>query len=228
MIAVVGDIHGCFYTFLSLFDRIRGKYSKIEIYSVGDLIDRGRHGYDVMQYFMLNGLKFCLGNHEQMFLHFVEKTNPYLAFNWLQNGYESTLLSYEKHPEDIDSHINFIKNAPLYFNLPDCFISHAGVSVNYKKVLQKSNLIGTEEFDFILKRDAAEDKGIIWTRDELMDIGRLQVVGHSRKPEVVYKKKSNTVYIDTSAFTGHGLSAVIVDSNKVIDIFFEATNLSDY
>ncbi len=228
MIAVVGDIHGCYYTFLSLLEKIWCRYPNIEIFSVGDLIDRGRFSYEVVQYFHLNNMKFCLGNHEQMFMHFVEKSNPFLAFNWLQNGYEATLNSYEKNPGDIEEHVHYIKNAPIYFNLPDCFISHAGISSFYKKQLGKYPDIGSDEFNFVLQRDLAEDRGVIWTRDELMDIGRLQVVGHSRKPEVIFKKKNNVVYIDTSAFTGHGLSAVVVDDDKLVDVFFETTNLSDY
>jgi serine/threonine protein phosphatase 1 len=228
MIAVLGDIHGCYHTLLSLMEKIWKKYPGIEVFSVGDLIDRGKFSYEVVQYFRLNKFKFCLGNHEQMFMHFVEKTNPYLAFNWLQNGYEATLNSYENNPDDVDAHVKYIKEAPVYFNLPDCFISHAGVSAYYRKIIEKSAQIGSAEFDLILQRDLAEDRGIIWTRDELMDIGKLQIVGHSRKPEVIYKKKSNALFIDTSAFTGHGLSAVIIEEGKVLEIFFEITDLSDY
>jgi Calcineurin-like phosphoesterase. len=227
MVAVVGDIHGCFSTFRSLLNKIWEKYPGIEIYSVGDLVDRGRYSKDVVEFFRQNNFGFCIGNHEQMFFHFVEKTNPDIAFNWIRNGYEATLFSYEKEIDLLNIHVNFIKNAPLYINLPDCFISHAGIGKNYKKKLNGNILIGSAEFDSIIKKDVSEDDGIVWTREELLDIGKLQVVGHSRKPEVVYKKENNSVYIDTSAFTGNGLSAVIVEQSRIVEIFFEKTVLSD-
>jgi len=40
MIAVIGDIHGCFYTLSELVLRIKAKYPDIPLYCVGDLIDR--------------------------------------------------------------------------------------------------------------------------------------------------------------------------------------------
>ena len=39
MIAVIGDVHGCFYTLKQLVDKIRTKYPSISIYCVGDLVD---------------------------------------------------------------------------------------------------------------------------------------------------------------------------------------------
>jgi len=228
MVAVVGDIHGCYYTFLALLNKIGERYPGVELYSVGDLVDRGKFSCSVIDCFIENGFKFCIGNHEQMFLHFVEKTDPYLALNWIQNGYETTLLSYEQQPEKIDEHINFIKSSPLYFNLDDCFISHAGISSAYKNIIGRRFEIGSEEFNKLILRDIAEETSILWTRDTLLDLGKLQVVGHSRKPEVVIKKKNNAVYIDTSAFTGNGLSAVIVENSNILEIIFEKTDNRDF
>ena len=44
MIAVISDVHGCFNTLKKLVKEVRKKYPNIPLYSVGDLIDRGKFG----------------------------------------------------------------------------------------------------------------------------------------------------------------------------------------
>ena len=61
------------------------------------------------------------------------------------------------------------------------------------------------------------DHGVMWNRDKLLNIGKLQVVGHTIKKKVMLDKKSNTLYIDTGAFTGNKLTAAIVENNEYID-----------
>ena len=41
MVAVIGDIHGCFKTLKKLVEEVRKKYPEIPLYCVGDLVDRG-------------------------------------------------------------------------------------------------------------------------------------------------------------------------------------------
>jgi hypothetical protein len=50
-----------------------------------------------------------------------------------------------------------------------------------------------------------------------MDLGKLQIVGHTRQENVNHLKFNNTAYIDTSVYTGNKLSAVIVDEGKIIN-----------
>ena len=59
---------------------------------------------------------------------------------------------------------------------------------------------------------------IIWTRGDLLNIGKLQVVGHTHRKEVFFDKTSNTLYIDTTAFGNNKLSAAIIDQNTLIEI----------
>ena len=50
MVAVIGDIHGCLYTLQNLVEQIRQKYPSIEIYAVGDFVDRGNFSYEVIEF----------------------------------------------------------------------------------------------------------------------------------------------------------------------------------
>jgi serine/threonine protein phosphatase 1 len=47
MIAVIGDIHGCFLTLQKLVQKLKTDFPRITIYSVGDLVDRGNFSYEV-------------------------------------------------------------------------------------------------------------------------------------------------------------------------------------
>jgi len=227
MVAVIGDIHGCYYTLLELYSVIREKYQKIPIYALGDLVDRGNHSYEVIKFLLDEKISFTPGNHDYMFYHFFKDPSSIFARSWIFNGNEMTLESYEEHEEALFEHIEAIKNAPLFYNLEDCFISHAGISEEYIHYLPENfrdNLSTLEEHIY---RDYKNDHGVLWTRDPLLNIGKLQVVGHTKQKEIVYDETANAVYIDTGACVGNNLSAVIIESNNIKEVISQKTHLND-
>ena len=68
---------------------------------------------------------------------------------------------------------------------------------------------------------------IIWARGELLNIGKLQVVGHTHRKEVLFDEVSNALYIDTTAYGNNKLTSVIVDQNRLIDTLEEKTVIDD-
>ncbi len=219
MIAVIGDIHGCYFTLKELVEKIKSKYPAIKIYSVGDLVDRGNFSFEVMEFIKSERIRFTPGNHDYMFYYFINYPNSELGQPWLYNGYEKTLASYEGRFDKIAEHLNSIIQAPIFMDLKDCFISHAGISKYYKTKLPKNFQNDLSVLDKIVGRDLTNEYGILWTRSELLDIGKLQIVGHTRRDEVFHNKENNVVYVDTSVYTGNKLSAVIVEDNKILEIF---------
>ncbi len=227
MIAVIGDIHGCFHTLKDLVVKIRAKYPNMEIYSVGDLVDRGNFSYEVIEYVKSEGIKFTPGNHDYMMYYFIKYPTHEIGRPWTYNGYEPTLLSYNNHFDKLNEHLDFIFSNPLYYNLDDCFISHAGISRSMKNILPDDYQNDLSKMDEAIQSNINAESGILWTRDALLNIGKLQVVGHTIKKEVISSEKYNTVYIDTGAFLGNKLSAVIVEKNRIVDKIFELTNPAD-
>lgn len=70
--------------------------------------------------------------------------------------------------------------------------------------------------------DADNRDGVVWTRQSLQNLGKVQIVGHtptqSGKPE--YDLRSNSWYIDTGACFSGCLSAIKLNSQgKVIEIY---------
>jgi serine/threonine protein phosphatase 1 len=227
MIAVIGDVHGCFHTLKELVEKIRRNYPGIPIYCVGDLIDRGNFSFETVDFIINEGLICTSGNHDFMFYYFITDPNNDIGKSWIFNGYETTLASYSDKQDQIVEHLNYIINLPLYINLQDCFISHAGISSYFIKDLTPDPFIDKIKFDEILKNNVDNEHGIIWNREPLLDLGKLQIVGHTRQENVNQLKFNNTAYIDTSVYTGNKLSAVIVEKGIIIDTLFVKTFLRD-
>jgi serine/threonine protein phosphatase 1 len=227
MIAVIGDIHGCLYTLQSLIDQIRKKYPSIEIYTVGDLVDRGNFSYEVIELIKSENIKFTPGNHDYMMYYFIKNPTHEFGKPWPYNGYETTLMSYNDHFDKLPEHLDLIIKNPLYYNIEDCFISHAGISKSMKSQLPDNFKDDFKWLDEIASSNLNCEDGILWSRKSLLNIGKLQVVGHTIKKEVTLLEKSNAVYIDTGAFLGNKLCAVIVENNRVTDLLEERTHNSD-
>lgn len=227
MVAVIGDIHGCFYTFEALYLKTLVKYPSIEIYCVGDLIDRGKNSYEVVKFFIDNNVKFTPGNHDFMFYSFIKEPDSIFARSWVFNGNEATLHSYLKHYEAVSEHIEFLRAAPLYFNLDDCFISHAGVSERYKRVLPPNLRDNLDFLDNLINSEYESEYGVLWTRERLLNLGKIQIVGHTKQEKVRVDNKANAAYIDTGACAGNRLSSVIVHKNEIVDIIEEITHQED-
>jgi len=227
MVAVIGDIHGCFYTLKELVNKIRSRYPGVPLFAVGDLVDRGNFSYEVLNFIISQNIRFTPGNHDFMFYHFIKEPASAIGQAWLYNGSEATIKSYENRKQYISAHLDVINSAPLYFNLNDCFISHAGISTYYKKKIMFSQKFDENTIETILKADITSEHGVLWTRDKLLDLGKLQIVGHTRQEDITFDKTGNALYIDTSVYTGNKLSAVVIEENKMIDKFSVPTFNAD-
>jgi serine/threonine protein phosphatase 1 len=227
MIAVIGDIHGCFFTLEKLYNEIISNYPGIPICSVGDLVDRGKNNYEVVDFIKRNRITFTAGNHDLMFYYFIKHPSSPLGTSWIYNGSETTLDSYSNRYKEMNLHLNFIIKAPLILNLDDCFISHAGISGYYSRKLGKKPLDDMKKLKSLVESELNTEHGILWTRDKLMNLGKLQIVGHTRVDELYFDKKSNALYVDTSAYAGNKLSAAIIDKSNVVETLSIGTDQRD-
>jgi serine/threonine protein phosphatase 1 len=227
MVAVIGDVHGCYHTLKELVDKIKNKYPNIKIFCVGDLVDRGNNSFEVIEYVIAEKIHYTLGNHDYMFYSNMRDPFSLMAKSWNYNGAETTLTSYKDKLDKMDEHLDTIISAPLFYNLDDCFISHAGISKSIIDKLPQNFLSDDSNLTEVLSNDLFNQNSIIWARGDLLNIGKLQVVGHTHRKEVFFDKVSNALYIDTTAYGNNKLSSVIVDQNKLIDTLEEKTVIDD-
>ena len=126
---VIGDVHGHYDTLIALLDAV-SPTSSDKIYFLGDLIDRGPKSAQVVDLVMRNQFECLRGNHEEMLLDVVGtgEVSVELYQSWLYSGGHATVESYDsKIPQE---HIDWIKNLPLYADLGDYWLVHAGVAPN--------------------------------------------------------------------------------------------------
>jgi serine/threonine protein phosphatase 1 len=217
MVAVIGDVHGCYNTLKKLYALILKKYPHIPVCCVGDLVDRGKYSYEVVEFVRKNKITFTAGNHDYMFYYFIKHPSSLLGRSWVFNGSETTLDSYSNRFTEMNKHLKYLIKAPLILDFSDCFISHAGISSHYSRKLGKDPLSDKPKLMNLIEKDLNSEHGILWTRDKLLNLHKLQVVGHTRFQEITYDEKSDAVYIDTAACSGNMLSAVIVNESNIVD-----------
>lgn len=123
---IIGDVHGHYQALMSLLDAIAPR-SGDEIYFLGDLIDRGPHSAKVVDFVIENHYSCLLGNHEQMLLDVASQGEiaGELLQGWLYSGGQATLASYDY---DIPQrHLDWMASLPLYLDLGEIWLVHAGV-----------------------------------------------------------------------------------------------------
>jgi serine/threonine protein phosphatase 1 len=140
---VFGDIHGQYDGLMKLVDFI--KYSPDDkLFFLGDLIDRGTRSFDVVSWVIANGHTCLKGNHEQMCLDAFSSDEGSLVWKgWLLNGGTNTLASYGESSL-LQAHLEWMEQLPLYVDLGDAWLVHAGLNPNMPLELQ-----GVAEFCWI-------------------------------------------------------------------------------
>lgn len=198
-VAIIGDIHGCFNTLKKIYTRIEG----MKIYTVGDLIDRGKYSREVVQFCIDKSISPVKGNHEDMLIRAIDSSDRFFGFlfkdaeRYYNNGGRETQCSYidsrlfsnfDKFKREIKSlgHYDYLKNLPLKYDIQNVMISHAGVI------------------------EGGDDVSILWNREKPAFINQLQIFGHTPIEEIIYKK-NYFANIDTGCVYKNKLTVVIVD-----------------
>lgn len=192
MIYVTSDLHG--YP----IEKIKKKLIEISfgkedhLYILGDCIDRGTDGLDIIRWVMSqSNVTLLLGNHEAMLLdnQFLfdgdsipavldlkgEQRNSYCV--WTSNGGYATIDSMQRFSDSQIKHIfRFLEKAPLYKE----------IEVNGKKFILTHSGLGSFAPDKPLSEYSRFD--LVWTRPSLntryYEDGKIVVFGHS--PTVLF------------------------------------------
>jgi serine/threonine protein phosphatase 1 len=205
-IFIVGDVHGCLCTFKELIERYWNPKHELLI-QLGDLIDRGNFSAETVQF--VRNLQsiyperviILRGNHEQEFIDYVEKgDNP----NWLRQKGKETIESYLKLGLSLAEEAAWMKNLPLFWENEHIFVSHAGISQSTENPF-----------------DPQSNDGVLWTRNPLRNLGKMQIVGHTPIANGLprYSPKSNSWYIDTGACYKRQLSAIkLTEKGQIVKL----------
>jgi len=211
-IFAVGDIHGCLEKLQDLMEKIRANWQRDRLVFIGDYIDRGDCSREVVEFLIalkkkIKNIVFLRGNHEQMFLNFLEGVDEDL---YLGNGGEKTLNSYGILPSDAAgarrdkiprTHMEFYRSLLPYYETRGYIFVHAGLRPGLPLNKQKMD-------------------DLLWIRYEFLasdsDFGKMVVFGHTPIRNLLIDK--NKIGIDTGAVYGGKLTCVELPAVKIYQV----------
>jgi serine/threonine protein phosphatase 1 len=141
---IIGDVHGHYQGLMALIEYLDlGQQDRV--YFLGDLVDRGPESASVVKFVRTNHYPCLMGNHELLMLNaFPEGQAQSSGFmSWLYCGGRETINSYQ-NLDDLRTDLEWMKGLPLYLDLGDLWLVHAGVDP-HRPLSQQS----TEEFCWI-------------------------------------------------------------------------------
>lgn len=209
-IYVIGDIHGCANELKSLIETLPLAENCIIVF-LGDLIDRGPHSRQVIDYVIELSKKYevvtLMGNHEAMFLDFIKAPRSQAAGRFIFNGGGATLASYGDgtgHYDLPDEHAEFFDQLLPFYETEDYFFVHGGVpNIPLNKISLKKH--GTY---------------MLWARDDFLksnyDWGKTIVHGHTPHREV--EQTEGRINLDTGCVYGNKLSCMRLSDQKLFQV----------
>lgn len=211
----VGDIHGCCEEVSHLLEHLKKTLTPDDtVIFIGDYIDRGPDTKGVVDTLLLFKEKyprthFLQGNHEEMFLGFLDGQTRSGAM-FFPNGGKITLDSYgitDLDPKSVvetlpKEHLNFFRTLERYIITKEFVFVHAGLHPLADLLEQK-------------------DKHIYWIRDEFIQnihkFEKLIVFGHTPYHEVM-SHPGYKLGIDTGLVYGNKLSCVELTTKTLYQI----------
>ena len=212
-IFAIGDIHGCFSMLEELLDSIPLDPAEDRLVFIGDYIDRGPHARQVVDHIIslkeeYKKVTCLLGNHEEMFMDYLERPDEDTRSMFYLNGGGETVRSYGRRDKQGDEQINlparhrsFFKSLPLWYETGDYLFVHAGVRPGIELAKQSR-------------------KDLLWIRNEFIfsshEFGKTVVFGHTPFSKPIME--ANKIGIDTGAVYGGHLTCIELPSRRLYQV----------
>ncbi len=214
---VVGDIHGKWERFMSVYDKVQFDAEKDLIVFLGDYLDRGDNPVPVMEWVLEHygqkNMIFLRGNHEQMFYDAFEELesgegrkcfslDSPLAL-WLENGGQTTYEGIRKtgrKDELIPKWLDLIKKMPLCFEIEVNNQIYWFVHANCNPDMP---LTEQDDIDLLWRRTLAVTPSL-HNGQQIIALGHtpVQSLGHGAKPQ--WLQDGRLVLMDTGSYLGTG------------------------
>ena len=201
-IFAIGDVHGCADELVELLGNLPLDDQSLVVF-LGDLVDRGPKSKEVIDH-ILKLKEMCQvvaisGNHEAMFLSFLDHPESIESILFIMNGGLATLDSYadENSHQGFSlpkEHEEFLRQLPDYAMVNDFVFVHAGLP----KLKLPDCLAPEYREDRLWLRNISMDSSFDW--------GKKLIHGHS--PTVSVEIHKNRINLDTGCVFGLNLTAM--------------------
>lgn len=239
---IISDCHGCCHTLEKLLWKIRGQDPSPLFVFVGDYVDRGlfnkevvelavqlqkegavclRGNHDDVVDWLLN--KHCLGNSKEWVVG--ELTEDKVVNWWMLNGLKTTFQSYnatnlEEFKANVpDSHKEFFRNLPLFWESDTHFACHAFMRPNEPLPRSMKFVQSDRNEEILWSRFSYGDA--VYKKNLAEQWDKIGVFGHTPVSTYIPSKatpiKSGKVrLIDTGVFIGEAMSAYNCNTDSFI------------
>ena len=210
MLFAIGDIHGC-------ADELRALVNKLPITPettlvfVGDYVDRGPRSREVIDT-ILELREQCrvvalAGNHEDMFLDYLDDPTSARAGAFIYSGGSATLASYADAHGEVQvpaAHRRFLEELPVLHETDGYVFVHAGLPQ-----------VPLAALDPVGDRHA-----MLWMRGRFLtsdyDWGKVVVHGHT--PVTRVEVRPHRINIDTGCVFDHRLTALALPGERAVSV----------
>jgi len=214
-IIAIGDVHGCLLSLIKLIEIIQPEPDD-QLLFLGDIIDRGDRSKEVVDYLIeldsLHSCHFIMGNHELMFLDYLETRD---TRDWFANGGEATLKSYN-NPQGGDfpqEHVTFLRECRYFIETENYFFTHGGLD---PELSIKNNLLYYQPADFCFQRMHMRPD---FLKNNVYNWEKTLVCAHTPVNDPVMKEK--LIAVDTGCVYKNNpmlgrLTAVLLPERRII------------
>jgi serine/threonine protein phosphatase 1 len=212
----IGDVHGCSAELAKLIEMLLVTPDDTLVF-LGDYIDRGPDSKGVID--LILGLeKRCKvvalkGNHEAMFIDFLESPESAGAGLFVLNGGSSTLASYGASSsgsfEIPEPHLRFLYSLKMTFETESHFFVHAGVPIAPLSMIDEK----------------ADEMTMLWSRQPFLSSQHRweKIIVHGHTPVADVEVKPNRINLDTGCVYDGTLSAFELPSGRIYRVPKRAT-----
>lgn len=234
IVYVIGDVHGCIAELSDMLVAIMEDAGSepIEIYLIGDLIDKGPSPDEVTKLVMSGyrdiTIKSIMGNHEEKFIRWQTHENRIAQ----EGGTNPVTRHYDYN--GLAPYLEYFRSLPVYIHLPDynVLLVHAGIEPKmktlppvsiemcrrYEKNILRTRFVNPEGKMIPLGEENLE-AGDRWWADVYDGRFGTVIYGHQAFSEVEFDK--HAIGIDTGCAYGNKLTALRLSkdgAHKVIQI----------
>jgi serine/threonine protein phosphatase 1 len=206
-IFAIGDVHGCASELRMLLNKLPLTEESVVVF-LGDYVDRGPNSKQVIET-VLELKEQCQvvalkGNHEALFLSFLQDPSSEAAGMFIYNGGSATLHSYATPEGEYRiprSHRDFLENLDLYYETDDFFFVHAGVPrVPIAQVDREKHA-----HDFLWSRGPFLRSTYRWEK----------LIIHGHTPVKAVDVRANRINVDTACVFDRTLTALELPERRI-------------
>ncbi|OMF32618.1 hypothetical protein BK133_14005 [Paenibacillus sp. FSL H8-0548] len=224
---VISDIHGYYQTFVALLNMVQYNAIHDRLVLLGDYVDGGPSSLKVVQYVRglakLNGVSAIGGNHDDMFLNWLDDKDYILSpYTSARNGGMQTIRSfcpwYEDESDDVKARsfikqkyatdIHFLRNLKYFIEDQHHIYVHAGIDPQLSHWRHTS----TKDYRWI--------RGKFHAHDGILPIFKKIVFGHEVTARLHHSKQfdpwfgKQMIGIDGGIKFGYQLNALIISEQQ--------------